>query len=156
MLAERSCIHPFIEQTQKAFQQGVPLREVLKTIKPYQIRINNLVTNVSTEAKIPHAIGMSLVGLGAVVLYEYARTHGAPFPDPKGIITILPVASITEDQRSSPGDIYTEGLKAIQEKQGVSLEEAHRIAQKDLSNVGADEHVEPTRQAYEYLKDQEK
>lgn len=57
--------------------------------------------------------------------------------------------------QAKASDLYIEGLKAIQEKHGVSLDRAHEIAQQDLRNVSADEHVQPTRAAYEHLKGQQ-
>ena len=52
------------------------------------------------------------------------------------------------------GAIYREGLKALKAKHG-SLNGALEAALKDLETVGGDEHVEPTRTAYEELKAEE-
>lgn len=55
-------------------------------------------------------------------------------------------------EREKPGDIYIEGLRGIAEKLGVSIEEAAKIAEQDLYQVGGLEHLSPTRKALEWLK----
>lgn len=102
-MIERSCVHPFIRQAQITFQNGSRLKDVLRSIEPYQQKVNRLVSSVSAEAKIPHAIGMSTIGLGAIVFYECIRAHGAPLPDSGSVVSfILPVASFSEGE----GDGY--------------------------------------------------
>lgn len=105
-MVEKSCVHPFIEQAQKAFAEGQSLGEVIKSIKPYQQRVEKLVKNVSREAKIPHAVGMSVIGLGAIAIYEYARAHGAHWPDSGQVISgLLPVASFTRNKDEEIEDL---------------------------------------------------
>lgn len=101
-MVEKSCVHPFIDHTQVAFTANSSLREVLGTIKGYQELASSFITNVSPEVRLLHGLGSTTIFLGSVVLYEYARAHGAPFPDSGEIIgRILPIASISED-----GDEY--------------------------------------------------
>lgn len=106
-MVERSCIHPFIEQTQTAFQKSGSLKEAFGNIRGYQRHVVREVHNVSAEAKIPHMIGMSIVGLGGIVLYEYVRAHGIPLPDSREVVGgILPVASISEEDEYNNTDTF--------------------------------------------------
>lgn len=107
MPVEKSCIHPFIKQTQRAFQERSPFGEVLGEIKDYQKRVSRLITNVSPEAKPLHIIGTSAIALGGIVLYEYARAHGVPLPDSSEVISrILPIASISKDDEYHNTDTF--------------------------------------------------
>ena len=101
-MIERTCVHPFIEHAQNTFQNGGSLKEVFGSIRPYQHRLNSLVKGVSADARIAHAVGLSVVGLGTIAIYEYARAKGMPLPDSGVLISgILPVRSFTPDNKSS-------------------------------------------------------
>ncbi|KKQ42403.1 MAG: hypothetical protein US60_C0018G0012 [Microgenomates group bacterium GW2011_GWC1_37_8] len=96
MSAERNCVIPFIEQTQRAFLERNTFNEAVQSISSYQARVKNLVTDISPEARIPHAVAMSSIFLTAVIGYEYARSQGVPLPDLKEIIgSAVPVASFS-------------------------------------------------------------
>lgn len=94
-IERRSCVHPFIEQAQNAFNEGESLKEMLGTIRDYQKKVSNLITNISPEARIPHMIGVSVVGLTTLATYEYLRVQGIPLPDSREIVGSIPVASMT-------------------------------------------------------------
>lgn len=97
-MVEKSCIHPFIQKTQRAFQKGSTIGNAIGTIKDYQQRVSRKIKNVNPEVKLLHIIGTSTIFLGGIVLYEYARAHGAPFTDSLDIIHgVLPAASISPD-----------------------------------------------------------
>ncbi|MBI4129708.1 hypothetical protein HY468_00160 [Candidatus Roizmanbacteria bacterium] len=137
MVGERSCIHPFIEKTQEAFQKGVSLRDALGTIKDYQEKMNGLVTHINQEAAIPHALALSTLGLGLIVANEYARSHGVSFlPDTRNIVGLVPVASI------SPADnetLWNELDDALINDRGKANEIAHKLNKRyNLPEDGVD------------------
>lgn len=57
-------------------------------------------------------------------------------------------------EKGGKGVLYREGLRALKKKHG-SLDEALEEALADLERTGSDEHVEPTKAAYEELKAEE-
>ncbi len=58
-------------------------------------------------------------------------------------------------EQKEPGNLYIEGLRAIAERDGVSIEKAAEIVEQDLRRVGGLEHLSPTRKALNWLKDRE-
>ncbi len=93
----RSCIRPFIKQAQAAFRAGSTLDEVRSTIPAYQQRIDNGVRRINPAALPLHKIAMSGAFLTGVAIWEYSRVaHGAPLPDLGHIVSLLPVASMSD------------------------------------------------------------
>ena len=60
------------------------------------------------------------------------------------------------EERQKPGDLYVEGLKAIAQREGVSIEEAAKIAEQDLIRVKGLEHIKPLKDALSWLTDGQK
>ena len=126
---ERTCIHPFIKQTQKSFMEGKSLSEVFGSIRSYQQKVNSLITDISPKARIPHLIGVSIMGLGVITLYEYARAHGFPLRDMSDLLDIAPFASftpsdgLTDEQRKWANDLRaSRDLTPLNRR----LDDAHR------------------------------
>lgn len=78
MSQERSCVHPFIKRTQSVFADGGSLSQALKEIAPYQDKVSRV---YKVDVYLIHALAVSRFGLGAIVLTEYLRNKGYPFPD---------------------------------------------------------------------------
>jgi hypothetical protein len=57
-------------------------------------------------------------------------------------------------ENGGKGVIYREGLRALKERCG-SLDAAFEAAMADFKQSGSDEHIEPTKEAYEQLKTEE-
>lgn len=53
-------------------------------------------------------------------------------------------------------DLYLEGLKAISEMKGLTLEEARDFALADAKKTHGHEHVHLIKAAYKWLKDEKK
>jgi hypothetical protein len=70
------------------------LRASLEEIPVYQVRAKAI---YRADVYCIHALAVSTVSLGAVVMYEYLRYRGIPFPESKLLIgLIMPAKSGSE------------------------------------------------------------
>lgn len=91
---ERSCIHPFIRRVQTVLKRTGSLRATLDEIPVYQVRARAI---YRADVYCIHALAVSSIGLGALVMYEYLRYRGIPLPESKLIIgLIVPVKNCSE------------------------------------------------------------
>ena len=91
---ERSCVHPFIRRVQTVLKRSGSLREALEEILIYQARARTI---YRSDVYCIHAMAVSTVSLGALVIYEYLRFRGIPLPESKSLIgLILPAKNGSE------------------------------------------------------------
>src|SRR4026208_2501106 len=95
MATERSCVDPFIKRIQAVLQRTGSLRISLREISDYQIRSKRI---YKVDVYFVHALALSTIPLGVLVLYEYLRSRGAPLPDSRSLIRkIMPAKNLSDE-----------------------------------------------------------
>lgn len=109
-----SCIHPFIDYAQRTFAAGGALSEVLDFIPVYQSKVEEKVRDISYNARIPHAIALSSVGLGIIAVIEYVRSKGIALPDSREIVApVVALAGMTPLAKGEKKDPESTWVKDI-------------------------------------------
>lgn len=88
------CVRQFDRAVQKVFDKGGSLRDGFKRIQ--ELRHDPRIEGLSFKPSLKHVLGYSAIGLGSIVLYEYARAHGANFPDLVNVLKTMPFAFASE------------------------------------------------------------
>jgi hypothetical protein len=102
MVAERSCVDPFIRRIQVVLQRTGSLRASFKEISNYQ-RVAKRIYRV--DAYLVHKVAVSTAILAALVLYEYLRYRGLPLPSAKTFTAkIMPAKNLSETIILGHGD----------------------------------------------------
>jgi hypothetical protein len=95
MATERSCVDPFIKRIQAVLQRTGSLRISLREISSYQIRSKRI---YKVDVHFVHALAVSTISLGILVLYEYLRSRGSPLPDSRALIRkIMPAKNLSDE-----------------------------------------------------------
>ena len=93
-IRERSCVHPFIRRVQTVLKRTGSLRASLREIPVYQVRARTI---YRADVYCIHALAVSRVSLGALVMYEYLRYRRVPLPESQLLIgLILPAKNGSE------------------------------------------------------------
>ena len=91
---ERSCVHPFIRRVQTVLKRTGSLRASLEEIPVYQVRARAI---YRADVYCIHALAVSTVSLGALVMYEYLCYRCIPLPESQFLIgLILPAKNGSE------------------------------------------------------------
>jgi hypothetical protein len=102
MVAERSCVDPFIRRIQAVLQRTGSLRASFKEISNYQ-RVAKRIYRV--DSYLVHKVAVSTAVLAAFVLYEYLRYRGFPLPNAKTLTArIMPAKNLSESIVLGHGD----------------------------------------------------
>ncbi len=88
-MAERSCVHSYIERVQKNIRNGGTINQSFELIDQYQASLKHVYGN--NRAKLHRAL-TSTPSLKSIALYEHLRSRGLPLPDSRQMIsTALPI-----------------------------------------------------------------
>ena len=95
MAGEKSCVHPFIRRIQAVLKQTNSLRESLREIKGYQVRVKRV---YRVDVHCIHAAAISTSCLASLVIYEYLRHRGLPLPNSRSLIgSIIPLKNRSDE-----------------------------------------------------------
>jgi hypothetical protein len=91
---ERSCVHPFIRRVQAVLKRSGSLRASLHEVPAYQIRAREI---YRVDVYCIHALAVSTLSLDALVMYEYLRYRGIPFPDSRWLLgSVMPTKNCSD------------------------------------------------------------
>ena len=94
MVTARSCVDPFIRRIQLVFHRTGSLRAAFEEIPRYQ-RVAKRIYRV--DAYLIHSVAVSTPALAALLLYEYLRYRGLPFPNAMTITrSVMPAKNFSE------------------------------------------------------------
>ena len=62
------------------------------------------------------------------------------------------IVTETPNLPANPGDTYVEGLKSVAEQRDISVDEAADQLVEEMEQNQQEEHIQPTRDAAEYIK----
>lgn len=82
-MAERSCVHAYIERVQRNIQNGGSYSDSVSLIESYRESLRRVYGD--NRSKI-HRIVTHPASLQAIAAYEHIRSSGAPIPDSRAII----------------------------------------------------------------------
>lgn len=83
-MAERSCVHPYIDRLHRGLDSGSSLRSSLKEIPFYQDAVIRVYGRLPSKL---HRLATSSSSLTLLTIYEYTRHKGIPLPDSRTLIT---------------------------------------------------------------------
>ena len=95
MAGEKSCVHPVIRRIQAVLKQTNSLRESLREIRGYQVRVKKV---YRVDVHCIHAAAISTSCLASLVIYEYLRHRGLPLPNSRSVIgRLIPLKNRSDE-----------------------------------------------------------
>ena len=95
VVAESSCVDPFIRRIQAVLKQTGSLRASLEEIHEYQARAKKI---YRVDVYFIHALAVSTLSLTLLAIYEYLRYRGIPFPESRSLIRKIMPAKNRSDE----------------------------------------------------------